>query len=494
MKHTKTMARLLVCLLALCMVVGTFVACDNDKTDPDSTKATTTSGGDKIAPPEVVNIGRTVKMLGWGNEDGSGYATQYCGEENSQNAVFQTIWERNETMEELMNFEYDWTYAPGDWSVRKDFMQLIKSANETVGGGNYDGVVTYNLNPYMFAYNGLAENIYGHKYLDLSKPWWPQTLNNEILVNGTLYALVENNDYGVLRNIMAMFFNNDLIEKKNLEDPYTLVENNEWTIAKLSEMVKGTYEDKNGNTTIDKDVDLFGFCGATNAKRDCWFYSLGNRYTEVQDGVIVDLCSDPNGKIQTFIETMREFYSINDVMQIDSTQDKMFKESRAIFYSTGLFITEEIVNEELEINYGVVPMPKLNSAQPAFYTMTHNTHDAWMVPINCSNIDEMCAIMEYSSYLAYENIGPMYFDTYVKLRYAPDERLSAMYDLVRESIVFDFGYLFKATYDTAPASAVSKAIQDLNGDSWTTIYGQYKNQWDAALAEFAGMYSSEVNG
>ncbi len=402
-------------------------------------------------------------------------------------------------MQEDLNFEFDWTYKPGDWSARNTFMQEIKTANETVGGGAapYDAVVTYNLSPYLFATNGLAENIYGHKYLDLSKEWWPQTLTNEILLNDTLYAVVENNDYGVLRNIMCMFFNNDMLKAKNMADPYQLVADNEWTMATFTEMIKDAYEDKNGNDKVETDSDVFGYCGATKAKKDCWFYSLGCRYTEVKDNVVIDLTPDPNGKIEAFIDVMRDLYDMTAVQQYDTKQDKMFKEERAVFYSTGLFITEEIVNENLSINYGVVPIPMMNKEQGRYYTMTHNTHDAWMVPINSTNIDDVCAIMELSAYYAWENIGPMYFDTYVKLRYAPDERLSEMYDLIRESITFDFGYLFKATYDSvggsAPASVVSTLTGQPNGESWAATYDSYDDLWTKALSTFAAIYSTETN-
>ncbi len=92
MKHTKMLARVLVCLLAMAMLLGTFVACTTDK----GPGATTTKKQEATQDPTTVkpdyigklSIGRKVKMLGWGTEEGAGYATQYCGEENSQNAVF----------------------------------------------------------------------------------------------------------------------------------------------------------------------------------------------------------------------------------------------------------------------------------------------------------------------------------------------------------------------------------------------------------------------
>ncbi len=500
MKRTTLIARVLVCLLAMAMLLVTFAACKGDDGPAKNTNnQTPTSTGEKIPDQEPfgISLGRKVKMLGWGTEGDGGYDEQYNGNENSTNAVKKVIWDRQRTLEEEMNFEFDWFIMAGDWSGRDEFQVTLQAANEVAGGDTcYEGVVTYNLNPYQFAYNGLAENMYGHKYLDLTNPWWPQDLNNEILINDTIYSVVENNDYGVLRNIAAMFFNNTMLEAKKLESPYDLVANNQWTISKMSEMVKDTFEDKNGNDAKDKEVDVFGYCGATAAKKDIWFFAMGLRLTTVEDGKITSLLHDPNQNIENALKAVREFLNTPDTLDYDSSQYKMFKEERALFYGTTLAITEGITNDGLEINYGVVPFPKYDSSQERFYTMAHNTHDAWMIPINAPHIDDSCAIIERSSYWAYKEIGPLYFDTYVKLRYAPDERLAGMYDLIRESIVFDFSYQFLGTYNSTGVRAPCMVFRDMvsqpSGKSWAETYDASGDNWNKCLEDFSAMYQAEA--
>ncbi len=495
MKHAKTLAKLLVCLLALSMLLGTFAAC-TDKGPKDDVKGTTgTTVEGEIPPPDLegLNIGRTVKMLGWGTEADGGYDEQYRGNELSDNAVKKEIFVRQQTLESQLNFTFEWKIMAGDWKGRSAMMAEVDAINNKGGGEPYEAVVTYNLNPFMFAYNGLAENMYGHKYLDLSKPWWPQSLTNEILVNETVYGVIENNDYGVLRNIAAMFFNNTLLEKKGLESPYDLVASDNWNMAKLSEMVKNTYEDLNGNSTKDKDIDLFGFCGATGAKRDFWFTALGGNYTEVKDGVIVDRLGDMK-EMQEFLDITRAFLNTPDTLDYDSEQYKMFQDERAVFYASTLAITEGITSKELDIDYGVVPPPKRDSEQKEYYTMSHNTHDAWMIPINSPDLDAVCGIIEQSAYLAYKTIGPLYFDTYVKLRYAPDERLAGMYDLVRDSIIFDLSYLFLGSYTnvTSPCQVIRGLISQPSGQTWTDVYSANGELWHAALQDFATIYGADV--
>ncbi len=495
MKHAKLFAKFLVSLLTLAMLAGCFAAC-REETPPEGTNTTTARPVEDEEPLIDLSIGREVLMLGFGNEGGGGYAEQYMGLEETDHVVKREIYQRQRLLEEKLNFTFKWKIIKADYSSRAAMQNEITAVNLGSGGGNvYEAVVAYNLNPYQYAYNGLAENMFGTKYLDLSKPWWPQSLTNEILINETIYAVVEDNDYGVLRNLMAMFFNNTLLEKKGLEDPYTLVENDQWNMAKLSEMVKSTYEDLNGNTRVDVDGDLFGYCGATAAKKDIWFFALGGNYTDVEDGKIIDKLSDKSGRIQRIIDTMRDFFDIPDTYVVDSSQYKMFREERAVFYSTTMVVTEHITNDESDIDYGVVPMPKLDSEQDRYYTMTHNTHDAWMMPINSPDLDMISGIIELSSYLSYKMIGPKYFDTYVKLRYAPDERLAGMYDLVRESIVFDLSYLFKATYAStghnSPQAIISGLISE-RGQNWPEVYSSMGGVWFNCLQDFATIYGAEV--
>ena len=119
--------------------------------------------------------------------------------------------------------------------------------------------------------------------------------------------------------------------------------------------------------------------------------------------------------------------------------------------------------------------------------MVHNTHDAWVVPFDCKNLDESSAVLETSAYEAYKNIGPVYFDTYVKLRYAPDERLAEMYDLIRESVVFDFSYLYKTAYTTNPSDTVKSCINDTT-QKWAGVHATYKDQWQASFESFVALY------
>ncbi|MBE6628349.1 MAG: hypothetical protein E7629_05420 [Ruminococcaceae bacterium] len=490
MNRIKTATKILTLLLSICMLLAVFASCATEAADTpeDSTDSASDSQPTVEATEEeiefevpVQNFDREMRCLGWSSSS----TTQYCGEENSDDAVLRTIYERNKAVEEHLGFEYSWTYENGSYGQRENFCKTIEANSQ--GGTSFDAVVCYNLNPGLIASKGLAANLYEGDYLNLSAPWWPQTLISDAMVNNIIYSVVEANDYGLLKNIMAMFFNNSMLEASNIESPYDLVAKNEWTLEKFSMLVKDLYRD-NGDNVLETAYDTFGYCGATAAKMDCWFFALGFRYTKVENDEVLHMIDVES--FSTYVDTMVDFFESDSAVNYDTAQNKMFLEERAYFYSTGLFLTNEIAQHEANIDYGVVPLPKLNDQQDRYYTMVHNTHDAWIVPFDCKNLDESSAVLETSAYEAYKNIGPVYFDTYVKLRYAPDERLAEMYDLIRESVVFDFSYLYKSAYQTNPSDTVKNCINDPTKE-WASVYATYKDQWQTSFESFVALYQKK---
>ena len=495
MKKQALWVRLLVLALALAMMVSVFAACTDEEDDGSVDDQTDTEGTDDGTQPVVfveddlenLNFGTTLTIL----VDGS-YGAQVAPSEEvaAGNLVRAVIYKRNETVEARLGVEIEWIWSKGGGGANAT-IQEVEAACKTEP---YDAICVYNLTPYKLAGKGLCANLYDEdNYLDLTAPWWPSDLLNEIMINDTLYAITESNDYGLLRNMMAMFFNADMLETRGMESPYDLVENNQWTIDKLAEMIKDTYSDENGNGLRDKD-DIYGFVNATASKRDAWFYALGNRVSETRDGEPIYLIDSDN--IQTYIEKMLDFYT-DDTMLYDHEkyggrgQNLMFLNEKAYFYSTGIFTTEQIKDREATFEYGVVPMPKMNSDQDRYYTHLSNTYDTWCVSFNAKDQDVISAVLECMASEAYRQIGPIYYDTYVKLRYASNEKLAPMYDLVRDSVTFDLNFLHSGTYPSgkSPTSLIKSCITDPDSNKWGSIYAANKDIWDSSFQSIIAIYN-----
>ncbi len=490
MKKQTLWIKSLVLLLAMTMLLSILAACQTAGTGEGTTEkpaaATTTVVTENTDEnglyyddlPEDLNFNRIFRVLGCQQQAYQFQGTNAEDDDPIQRAIF----ERNMTVEERMGIEFEWDLVSGVWGSRETFLTAIQTACD--GGTPHDAIIAYNLVPPVVAVRGYAANLYGTRYIDLSAPWWPSVYQREMLLNDQLYSLEESNDHGVLLSMLAVFFDNDRLESRNLESPYDLVAKNEWTIEKLAEMIKDTYEDFDNDQKVSAG-DIFGMCTASNSKIDAWFYGCGYRFSEIQNGEVVSLVGD--SKLNDALDLLTGFMNNQDVYQYDTSQGKMFYEKRAYFYSGGVYLA--MGTKEDSINFGVVPQPKLNSEQERYYTHLSNEHDSWCVPYNVKDMDCTSAVMECMASESYRQIGPLYFDTYLKLRLAPDERLADMYDLIRDGITFDFIYLYTCVYSNSPKEVFKKCYLSPTSNQWASSYAQNKGAWDSAFQQIIDTYN-----
>lgn len=492
MKKANIALRWIAFLLSFCFVLTLLAACrtesegEQEETTTSSQVDDRTVGSEELKDslPADLKFDRTFTI--YGNENRK---AQYWSDTSDASAgISSVIYARNETVEERLGVEIQWVFALGEGNNVTSFVETIKTKSDA--GDPFDGVIAYNLVPQVVAYQGLAANLYDTSYIDLGASWWPEVYQREMVVNDQLYCLVESGSYGLLNHMMAMYFNNDLLADSNLESPYDLVANNRWTVGKLKEMIKDTYQDTNGNSNVDMDSDVFGYATGTKSKMDCWFFALGNQLSVVDGDRVVSLIGGDH--VDTFIDTMVDFFEGNDAQHHDSSQFKMFRENRAYFYCSSVMLSENLADvPDVTYNYGVVPMPKMNSEQERYYTHVANCHDTWCVPYNVKDMDCSSAVMECMAYEAYVQINPVYYDTYVKLRYASDERLAAMYDLIRDSVTFDFTYLFSLNFSAKPGDLIKNCILKPDSKQWSTVYAENVTKLDTAFQSIVATYADK---
>ena len=496
MKESKFVLRFFCLLLALCTVCAAFAACtaENDDTATEASGSAESSvGGDAVtegAPtdeegylylesiPEDFKINESFTILGWGT------GAQHYRAEETDDVVGNAIYKRSVNVEDRLGVDLQWSFIPGKWEYKNDFAQHIKATSEA--GMAYDATVCYNLVPYVLAVQGLAENLYDTEYIDLTAPWWPSVYLGEALYNDTIFGLVESCAYATLRQMTGIFFNNDLIEDKNLKSPYDMVAANEWTLENMMVMLKGVYEDRNSDGK--KDVgDFYGVSTGNAAQIDSWFYGTGYRWSNFDgDGNLQLLASDPS--IIEFTNRMSEAFKQQDFYAVDSKHGNLFTESRAVMYLASVTLADTTL-KNMDIKYGIVPIPKGSVEQQHYYTHLSNTHDAWCIPLNAKDNDNSSAVIECMAYESYRHVDPVYYDTCIKLRYAPDERLGEMYDLMRDSITFDFFYLFGGTFSVFPITPMRDCCQKPEQNSWSSIWQKNGDMWTGEFENIVKLYT-----
>ena len=502
MKKTSLLLRALLLTLSLLMVLGGLAACGTEagKT-PNQTGNSNTAGNAttddprydaegylKDSLPADLNFNKSVLILTGAEQ--KWHVGAMTEEENADNVVGKTIFARNETVQDRLGIEITWDLHPNfQGSDQSAFMQKLES--DIKSSGEYDTVVSYNLLPYTLAMKGYLENLATTEYIDLTAPWWPSAFMEQILYQGQLYALVNNSGKGSLENMSAIFFNNDLLEDYNVESPYELVAKNEWTVAKLKELIQGTYQDLNANGKVD-EKDQFGLSTSTNARLTCWYVGMGLKLITRDENGDLHLTAG-NAKTGEVIDSIVNLFSTTDSMLVDPLNGSnnnfaMFTEKRCLFYLATLWTAEYSVTNNLDLNYGVVPNPKLDSEQTRYYTHMPNNHPIWYIPNTAKNVDCSSALIECMASEAYRQVAPVYYENCVKLRYAPDERLADMYDLVRESITFDMNYVFRFVYPKDCDTWIRNCISNPDVHKWTSTWAGIRSMIETKFNEIVTIY------
>ena len=80
----------------------------------------------------------------------------------------------------------------------------------------------------------------------------------------------------------------------------------------------------------------------------------------------------------------------------------------------------------------------------------------------------------------------------MKLRYAPDERLGDMYDLIRASITFDMNYVFRFYYSKDCDSYIRNCIAKPNQYKWSSSWGQIKDVVEGNFHDIVAIYNANA--
>lgn len=332
-------------------------------------------------------------------------------------------------------------------------------------------------------------------YLDMSQPWWDQSFNKEMTLNGALYFTI--GDIGITNKdaTSCIAFNKDLIVEYGLESPYDLVDNNEWTIDKVIEMAKTVKNDLNQDGKIDYQ-DQFGYGGQYD---DMWylFYASGERTASIgADGwPEITIYNDRSvGVIENILELMqnRDYYvCANDyfgVVQWPATLiTKAFVEGRSIFDLSGPASTSSY--REMEDDFGLVPFPKYNSEQENFYTLVNPwTSNAFCIPIGLTDKQyEMVGIaLEVMGAHSKANLAVAYYDIALKYQKTRDDDTVRMLDIIFASRGCDIGMIYKwGGMDTMLHELITKPA-----GSFASTFDAIKDKAESDMEETINFYEN----
>ncbi len=475
MKHHISIA------LILAMLLGTLAGCG----ESDAQTSTDTTAANETAPVETESEtlyelddlpsdlsfdGATVTTFGW-----SGPAMlEFYAEEQTGELVNDAIFARNLTVEERLTIELEYFLEPGANPERASWVKAI-SNNIQAGDGAYDIAAGYSMAGASLAVSNMLHDLNGLSYINLDKPWWPVSLQSEATCGGKLYFCSGDISTYMIYYLYGTYFNKQILMDFDLENPCDLVKEGTWTLEKMLSMASVVTKDVNGDGKKDLG-DMYGLNTHTTYI-DPFFFGVGLRTTDKNEEDIPVISELFGGeKTHELLVTLVEFFKSNagwmEKSSYDNTRD-MFRESRVLFMDHE-FNFAVLHLRDVDFNYGIVPMPKYDEAQQNYHTVMSFPYSLYGVPVDAKDPDMSAAVMECIASESYRTVSPALFETGFKAKYAQDDEAAQMFDLIRSTVVFDFGRVFNDSMNSMTYSIFRSAVADGKTDWISTYAGKEK--------------------
>lgn len=135
-------------------------------------------------------------------------------------------------------------------------------------------------------------------------------------------------------------------------------------------------------------------------------------------------------------------------------------------------------------------MPKASESQERYYTNLANSYDVWCILTTCTDAGRAGAVLECYSSEAYRQVNPAYFETALKYKYASDNQTAQVYDIIRDSIVVDFAYVYSCVFNKMPMLYIRDNCVAVNNRNWASIWASTSKVLDKELEQIANDLSS----
>lgn len=397
--------------------------------------------------------------------------------ESDGELIKDAVINRQNWIEEYIAINFVLTEMYGGYNDMEGFAAEIESASGA--GTPYDMALAYNLIPPVVAAKGLSRDLAESENLNLyttTKEYWGKEIKKEIMVGGRIFWMSDNSSWNNIRNMLCIFVNTDFLTRVNptidKTDLYKMVYDGVWTFDNMLTLIQNSYENTNvgdENTDGVDEGDMFGLQAAeTGPWLDTWLYAAGFRYTKLNNKGTYDWTLGDQPVID-FIDWWQEKLNDDDIEKSDSEQYRMFSEGRSMFSLTGIKILDEN-KYEITCDFTVLPMPLYNSnVKSGYSTPFSNTYSSWLIPkaAKADAFERSATVLELLAAEGNRRLAPVYFEIYLKRQTAAaDEDMRSMFNIIRNCIVFDMGYLY---------GSVLK--YDQNGDNPGEVFLAVRRIW-----------------
>jgi len=408
---------------------------------------------------------------------------EFFAESENGDVVNDAVYRRNFAVEDRFNVKIKTIETEGIWGQQDNFVRRVKN---TVSAGDDEYNIISGYAAYMprLQSSGYVINLNALPYLNFDRTWWSRDLMDNLTINGKLFFTTGDIALSLWEDILAVYFNKQMIQDYAIENPYELVRSGKWTIDKLDEICRNVYVDVNGDGKITEAADIFGYATDTANLVDNYFNAFGEpSIRKDSDGAPylaqnTQKMTDITDKMYEFLWNNRGVYA-NPVASAEpeNLYKYIFEEGRAMFLPEHLGNASTL--RSMETDFGIIPYPKWNEQQENYITAPVAYFSLIAVPTTAKNLEMTGLITEALCVESYKKVIPAFYEISLKTKYSRDEESAEMIDIIRSGVVFDFGAIYCTQLDTN--FHLFRMLMSDKKNNWTSQFEKNEQRYNKLL-------------
>jgi len=409
-----------------------------------------------------------------------GMKSDQYAEEQTGDIINDAIYKRNETVKGYFNCDVV--------SIESSSGSADDAINSILAGDDqYDIIFPHSRSAFQYAVQDALVNFNDIKTIHLDKSWWSQDIIDSCNVNGHLYVLDGDISTHRLQYAFCMFFNKRIFDELGIEYPYRMALDGTWTFDEFSKLVKKGSKDLNGDGILKPEDDQFGYYTSNWYGPINVLYTGGQRIYSKNAAGVPYISLNSNKTVEIFSEFFKltdsdDVYIYNQISNESDPAGNPFNEGRSMFADKGLGNAKAMrsMNDE----FGILPWPKFTEED--VYATVVNGHASLMVmPITVADKQKSGKIIEALCAIGNKEVIPAFYDVSLKTKFSRDAESEAMIDIIKDSIIYDLGYVSGGVLNSVGSSLSKSSNHD-----FAQFYAQNESKAQSDLQSFLEAYGS----
>ncbi len=448
MKTTKALAL----ILALLIFVLPLVACDTSVTNGNSNDSdeqveenndtpTITYTREKYAGYNYEGYNFRVLSLTPGTHyywmidgmEGNGWCNEVWYEEDNADVQIHSVFTRNVLAEELLNIDISLLPGGDKYEIDSLVRTLVKA-----GGDDFDMTIGSQCRYMPLASEGYFRNLREIETLDLSENWWDREYIDTFTYKNK-YLFTVCGDYNIFDDYATpvVFYNKQVLENFNLDDPADLVDAGTWTLDAMMDYVSKVTNDASGDGKLDEN-DVWGL---VDNDQYIFHFTTGCNihFSEPDEEGVPQVTIDS----EQFTNTVQAVFdkiamSGKGLFTDNGICYDMFKNDRALFYYEILAGINML--RDMESDFSLLPTPKLNPEQKDYGSLAQGIYlTVLSVPLSAKDVDRTGVIMNVLGGMSTDTVDAALHEVVLGPKLFREKRTNDMLTYALENRKYDWG-------------------------------------------------------